>query len=168
MATLVQQHVVRLDVAVHDALLVDVSKGATELGHPEPYRFLGEGFARDMEAEVPTVHEIHDDVPGSVSRPSAEPRQHHVQVLDVLKAVPKIAQERMVQMLEHAPLADDVSHALRSDDCHATAVSMLTVVERPGLFPTFIFADVFESKGQAGVLAFDDADLAKRPFTDDP
>ncbi len=32
---------------------------------------------------------------------------------------------------------------------------------------TFIFANVFEGKGQACILSLDDADLAKGPFTDD-
>lgn len=32
---------------------------------------------------------------------------------------------------------------------------------------TFIFADVLEGKGEAGVFALDDADLAKGAFSDD-
>lgn len=36
-----------------------------------------------------------------------------VQVFDILKAVPQIAEERMVQVLEHPPLPDDIPHALR-------------------------------------------------------
>lgn len=32
---------------------------------------------------------------------------------------------------------------------------------------TFIFANVFEGKGQAGVLALDDADLSKGTSADD-
>ena len=33
---------------------------------------------------------------------------HHIQVFDVLEAVAQIAQKGVVEVLEHAPLADDV------------------------------------------------------------
>lgn len=67
MAVGVEQHVVRLDVSVHDALLVDVAHGASQLGHPEPHGLLGEGLSRDVEAQVAAVHEVDYDVSGRVS-----------------------------------------------------------------------------------------------------
>ena len=58
MALGIQQHVVWLDVPVHDALLVDVAHGASKLGHPEPYCLLRERLSRDVESQVAAVHEI--------------------------------------------------------------------------------------------------------------
>jgi hypothetical protein len=40
-----------------------------------------------------------------------------VQVLNVLEAVAQIAEEGVVEVLEHAALADDVANALGSYDC---------------------------------------------------
>nr|POE64799.1 hypothetical protein CFP56_76310 [Quercus suber] len=53
----------------------------------------------------------------------------------------------MVQVFEHASLADDVPHALRPYD--------------------LIFADVFEGEGEAGVLAFHDTHLPEGSLADD-
>jgi hypothetical protein len=62
MAFRVQQYVVWFDVAVHDALLVDISHSAAELGYPEAHCIFGEGLPRDVEAQVAAIHEIHNDV----------------------------------------------------------------------------------------------------------
>jgi hypothetical protein len=35
-----------------------------------------------------------------------------VQILDVLEAVTQVAEERVVEMLEHPSLSNDISHAL--------------------------------------------------------
>jgi hypothetical protein len=50
MALGIQQHVVWLDVPVHDALLVDVAHGATQLGYPEAHCFFSKRLSRDVEA----------------------------------------------------------------------------------------------------------------------
>ena len=60
----IEQNIVRLDVSVHDTLFVDVSQGAAQLGHPEPHRFFGEALASNVEAQISTVHQVNDDVPG--------------------------------------------------------------------------------------------------------
>jgi len=39
-----------------------------------------------------------------------------VQVLQVLEAVSQVAEERVVEVLEHASLADDVSHVFLAYD----------------------------------------------------
>jgi hypothetical protein len=62
MAFRVQQHVVWLDVPVHDTLLVNISHSAAELGYPEAHCIFGEGLPRDVEAQVAAIHEIHHDV----------------------------------------------------------------------------------------------------------
>lgn len=46
----IKQDIVGLDIAVHDALPVDVAQGTTQLGDPEADGVLGEGLARDVEA----------------------------------------------------------------------------------------------------------------------
>lgn len=67
MAVRIEQYVVRLDVPVHNALLVDVAHGASKLGHPETHCLLCECLSRDVESQVATVHEVDDNVPGPVS-----------------------------------------------------------------------------------------------------
>jgi hypothetical protein len=47
-----------------------------------------------------------------------------VQVLDVLEAVAQIAEEGVVEMLEHAALADDIADALRPYDCYTTSAQV--------------------------------------------
>jgi len=41
-----------------------------------------------------------------------------VQVLDVLEAISQVAEERMVEMLEHPAFANDVANALGPYDCN--------------------------------------------------
>jgi len=48
---------------------------------------------------------------------------HHIQVFDVLEAVAQIAQEGVVEVLEHASLPDDVANALGSYDCYTASAS---------------------------------------------
>lgn len=52
----VQQHIVRLDISVDDALLVYVSQGASELGNPKSDRLFCESLPRDMESKIASVH----------------------------------------------------------------------------------------------------------------
>ena len=54
----VQQHVVRLNVPMHDALLVNVAHRTPKLGHPETHCLLRESFSRDVESQVAAIHEI--------------------------------------------------------------------------------------------------------------
>jgi hypothetical protein len=62
MAFGIEQHVVGLDVPVHDTLLVYVPHSAAELGYPEADCLFCESFARDVESKVTAVHQIDDDV----------------------------------------------------------------------------------------------------------
>ena len=63
----VEQHIIRLDVPVHDALLMDVAHGASKLRHPKAHCLLCERLSRDVESQVAAVHEIDHDVSDSVS-----------------------------------------------------------------------------------------------------
>ena len=120
MALRVQQHIIRLDVPVDDALPVDISQGTAQLGNPKPHRFLGEGLSRDMESQVAAGHQVDDDVPRREapckSAAAGIEADGHSHVLNVLKAVAKIANERVVEMFQHPPLAYDVPDALGSND----------------------------------------------------
>ena len=62
-----------------------------------------------------------------VSHKHGTPRQGIggvVHVLDILEAVSQVANEGVVEVFEHLPLADDVSYALGSYDCsHGMIVS---------------------------------------------
>jgi hypothetical protein len=58
----VEQHVVGLDVPVHDALLVDVPHGAAKLCYPEAHRLFSEGLAGDVEPKIAAIHQIDYDV----------------------------------------------------------------------------------------------------------
>lgn len=85
----------------------------------------------------------------------------------------------MVEMLEHPPLADDIPHALGPYNCYTTSAS--SPVERLRVDVccqqvaqlrgagrlTFILPYVLESKGEASVLALDDAHLAEGALADD-
>jgi hypothetical protein len=46
----VQQHVVRLYIAMDDALAMDISESTTELSNPEPYSVFGERLSRNVES----------------------------------------------------------------------------------------------------------------------
>jgi hypothetical protein len=99
-----------------------------------------------------------------------------VQVLDVLEAVAQIAEEGVVEMLEHATLANDVADALRPYDCYTTSAQ---VPGRPRVVTgcqscpdgaskrTFIFSYVFERECEAGVLSLDNAHFSKGALADD-
>ena len=97
---------------MHNALLVDVAHGTPKLGHPEPHGLLCERLSRDVESQVAAVHEIDHNI-SAPCQPcaSAISSSRYVQVFDVLEAVTQIAEERVVEMLEHPPLSNDIPDA---------------------------------------------------------
>ena len=113
MTVRVQQHIVRLDIPVHNALLMDVAHGASKLSHPKSHCLLCECLPRNVESQVTAVHEIDYDVSAS-----HQPRQDiwssslHVQIFNVLEAVTQVTEERVVKMLEHSSLSDNISNTL--------------------------------------------------------
>jgi hypothetical protein len=70
-------------------------------------------------------------------------------------------------VLEHAALADDVADALGPYDCDTASVPFPDSLSPCVRGLTFVLADVLERKGEAGVLALDDAHLAKGALADD-
>jgi hypothetical protein len=78
-----------------------------------------------VEAKVAAVHQIDDNV--AVQSQSLRTRTGHdnVQVLYVLEAVSEIAEEGVVEMLEHAPLANNVADTLRPYDCYTASASVV-------------------------------------------
>lgn len=115
-AVRVEQDVVGLDVAVDDVLFVDVAESAAQLGDPEANRVLGKGFSRDVEAEVTARHQVDDNV----------------EVFDVLETVAQIAQEGVVEVLEHPSFSNHVPYALAAH--HYTTSACVEPTTGPGHF----------------------------------
>jgi hypothetical protein len=67
-----------------------------------------------------------------------------LQVFHVLEAVPQIAQERVVQVLQHPSLPYYVPYAFWTDH--------------------FVFPDIFECESKTGIFAFDNSNFAKGTF----
>ena len=97
----VEQHVIRLDVAMHDILPMDITQSATQLGHPEANRLFGEGFSRDVEAQIAACHQIDDNV----------------QVFDVLETVAEIAEKGVIEVFQHTSFSYHVAHAFTAHHC---------------------------------------------------
>ena len=90
-----------------------------------------------------------------------------VQVFDILEAVAQIAEKGMVEVFEHPSFTDDVAHALRP--YHYAAYQSLSDPDFPlsmADLPTFIFAYVFQRKGQASILPLDNSHFAKGTLAD--
>lgn len=62
----IQKYVVRLDVSVHNALLVDIADRATELSNPKAHSLFGKGLARDVKAQIAAIHQVYHDVSSTV------------------------------------------------------------------------------------------------------
>lgn len=90
-------------------------------------------------------------------------------VLYILKAVPQVADKRVVNMLEHAALSYDISYAFGPDDCVVSTMSatMPDADLRWLVVRTFIFADIFQGKRQVRVFSFNYAYFAKGASADD-
>jgi hypothetical protein len=52
----IEKHIVRFNITVNDALAVDVSQRAAQLGNPEPDGLFCKGFSRDMKPQVASAH----------------------------------------------------------------------------------------------------------------
>lgn len=88
---------------MNNTLPMYVSQCTGELGNPEPDGFFGEGLARNVEAKIPSLHQVDDDVPiQQVSLHLLPPgclfvrRGEPVQIFNILEAVAQVAQERML------------------------------------------------------------------------
>lgn len=99
-AVSIQEHVIWLHVTVNDALAVDIAQGASQLGDPEPHGLLCECFAGNMKSQVAAAHQVDNEV----------------HILNVLEAVSQVANERVVNVFEHATFANDVADAFGPDD----------------------------------------------------
>jgi hypothetical protein len=139
MAILIQQDIVRFYVSMYDALPVDIPQRTAKLGKPESNSLFGEGFARYVESKVSTSHEVYNEVPVRIVSicPSNLPlsqifQECNLQVFYILKAIPQIAQERVVEVFEHSAFADYISYTLGSYDCATGRVSTMPTRTEPG------------------------------------
>ena len=89
-----------------------------------------------------------------------------LQVFDVLETISEVAEEGVVEMLEHAALADDVADTFRPYHCY-TASALGDPDGGECDERTFILAYVLEGEGEPGVFSLDDADFAKGALADD-
>ena len=96
---------------MYNTLSVNISQRTSQLGHPKLESFLGKGFSGDVEAQVSSCHQVDHNVPVSLSHCLIS-RDIHAQVFDVLKREAQVAQEGMVEVLQHPSLANDIAHAL--------------------------------------------------------
>lgn len=78
-------------------------------------------------------------------------RCENLHIFNILETVTQIANERVINMLEHSALPYNIAHALRADDCSNMALGgeiqhwMRLAVLPPSFCSglTFIFANVF-------------------------
>ena len=63
MTVCVEENVVGLDIAVDDALAVNIPQRAAELGNPEANILLCESLSRNVKSEIAAAHEINHKVP---------------------------------------------------------------------------------------------------------
>lgn len=89
-------------------------------------------------------HKYHIEVWGR----AVEAENAHV--LYILKAVPQVADKRVVDMLKHAALSYDISYAFGPDNCVVSTMSATMLgADFVGLWVglrTFIFADILQGK----------------------
>ena len=82
-----------------------------------------------------------------------------IQILNVLEAIAQVAKERMVEVFQHPSLSDDVPYTFGSHDWKNT---LSAIIHSSGIRSrTFIFANILESKCQAGVFPLHYSYLAK-------
>ena len=56
MALRIEKNIVRLDIPMDDALLMNVAERAGQLGHPEPDGLFSQGFSGYVKPQIATVH----------------------------------------------------------------------------------------------------------------
>lgn len=59
----VQQDIIRLDIPVDDALFVNVFQCTSQLCNPESNGLFGESLSRNVESQVPAIHQVYHQVP---------------------------------------------------------------------------------------------------------
>jgi hypothetical protein len=69
-----------------------------------------------MESKVSAIHEIDHNISRENSASATSSWWADEQVFDVLKTVAQVAEERMVQMLEHSPFSYYIPNAFGSNN----------------------------------------------------
>ena len=163
----IQQHVVRLDVPVHDTLGVYVADSAAQFGYPEAHGVLGESLARDVETEVAAVHQIDDDVSvgcqADGSRGTAVRTYRYSISWKLYRKLHRKGWFRCSSMRRSRMMLRTLSDRTTVTWRQRQAAALR---RRQGGGLTLILPDVLEGKGQAGVLPLDDADLAEGSLAD--
>lgn len=167
----VKEHIIRLYVAVDDALSVDVPQGASQLSYPEPHGVLGERFPRDVESQISAAHEIDNQIPVGVS---LTPKNAQVKFAYMYSMSWKLYRKLQMNGWFTCSSIRRSRMMLRTlserttgwqESQHASGLDSRIIF---GQCPTFVFPNVFEGERQACVFPLDDPDFAKGTSTDDP
>jgi hypothetical protein len=87
-------------------------------------------------------------------------------IFDILETVTQIANELVIQVLQHPPLPYYVPHALRSNDCVPKCQRMSSPSASGSR--AFIFADILQGERQPSILPFHNSNLPKCTLSDNP
>ena len=161
----VEQNVVRLQVSVHDALLVYIPQCACQFGHPEANGILSHGLSRDMESQIAAVHKVLHNVPSCPSAVAPDRRRmwthRYSMSWKLYRRLRRKGWFRCSSIRRSRIILRTLSERTTA---HA---KVNTSPSSPFIPPTFIFPYVLERKGQAGVLALDYANLAEGSLAHD-
>jgi hypothetical protein len=162
----IQQHVVRLDISVHDALLVYVPHCATKLRHPKAHGLLGERLPRDVEAQVAAIHQIDYYVSAPVSSclpGSCDVAYRYSMSWKLYRRLQRKGWFRCSSMRRSRMMLRTLSDrtTVTQRQHQALLVRGPAIQSHAVCRPTFIFPYVLERKREAGVFPLDDAHLAE-------
>lgn len=111
---------------MNNALRVNIFQSTPEFGHPKAHRFLSKAFSWDMESQITAIHQIHHDITSQISATWQRVEEGNdcvkkplqdAHIFYILEAVSQVAQEWVIQVLEHSPFTDDIPYTFRPNHC---------------------------------------------------